>query len=222
MIIYKTTNLINGKFYVGKDAKNNPTYLGSGKVLRQSIKKYGRQNFKKEILEECSSLDELEQKEQYWIDKLNAIEKGYNLTKGGTGGNTHLINPHPNWGFKKGNAPWNKGKTGIQTPWNKGVKGYMGANKSSYRPGKDHPFFGKKRDPKIYEKIVTKRKEKNNFKAVGKFAPKRVKNIIDGNVFDSIQTAADFYGLTRDQVGHSCRKQTKTGIFRFINDTEVL
>lgn len=221
MIIYKTTNLINGKFYVGKDVKNNPYYLGSGKVLRQAISKYGRQNFKKEILEVCNSATELEEKEQYWIDKLNAIEKGYNLTKGGTGGDT-WTNAKKDVHWNKGKLPWNFGKQGIQTAWNKGVKGYMGANKSSYKSGKDHPFFGKKRDPKIYEKIVQKRKEKNNFKAIGKFAPKKVKNIVDGNIFESIQAAADFYGLTRDQVGHSCRKYTKTGIFRFINDTEVL
>jgi hypothetical protein len=35
MIIYKTTNLVNGKYYVGKDEKNNPEYLGSGKILEQ-------------------------------------------------------------------------------------------------------------------------------------------------------------------------------------------
>ena len=41
MIVYKTTNLINGKIYIGKDMKNNPNYLGSGTILRRAIKKYG-------------------------------------------------------------------------------------------------------------------------------------------------------------------------------------
>ena len=41
MIIYKTTNLINGKFYIGKDSKNDPNYLGSGKILKKAFKKYG-------------------------------------------------------------------------------------------------------------------------------------------------------------------------------------
>jgi hypothetical protein len=49
MIIYKTTNLINGKMYVGQDSHNNPLYLGSGKVLGLAIEKYGIENFKKEI-----------------------------------------------------------------------------------------------------------------------------------------------------------------------------
>jgi hypothetical protein len=48
--IYKTTNLINGKIYIGKRSHENPEkdrYLGSGRVLIQAIKKYGRENFKK-------------------------------------------------------------------------------------------------------------------------------------------------------------------------------
>ena len=45
MIIYRTTNLINQKFYVGKDTHNNPNYYGSGKRLKLAIKKYGIENF---------------------------------------------------------------------------------------------------------------------------------------------------------------------------------
>ena len=85
MIIYKTTNLINGKFYVGKDKKNNPNYLGSGKILKVSIKKYGKFNFKKEILEYCNSFEELNEREKFWISVLNPE---YNIAKGGEGGDT--------------------------------------------------------------------------------------------------------------------------------------
>lgn len=90
MIIYKTTNLINGKIYVGKDVFNNPNYFGSGIILTKSIKKYGISNFQKEILEECQSLKELNDKEIFWIDKLNSTNKkiGYNIAKGGDGGDT--------------------------------------------------------------------------------------------------------------------------------------
>ena len=51
MIIYQTTNLINGKKYIGKDANNNPNYIGSGADLKIAIKEYGKHNFKKEIIE---------------------------------------------------------------------------------------------------------------------------------------------------------------------------
>lgn len=93
MTIYKTTNLVNGKIYVGKDASNRPTYLGSGHVLRRAITKYGKENFKKEVLERCSSLEELAKKEIEWIARLHSTDRkiGYNLTEGGTGGNTFSL-----------------------------------------------------------------------------------------------------------------------------------
>jgi len=215
MIIYKTTNLVNGKFYIGKDAKNKKSYLGSGKVLKQAIKKYGKENFEKEILEHCSSLEELEEREVYWISKLNALEEGYNLTEGGTGGDTWTNNElDVHW--NKGKTPWNKGKKGSQKAWNKGLKGYMGANKTSYKPGKDHIMYGTKQSEETVQKRVETRRKNGSYKGVGKFAPKKVKNIEDGNIFDSIQEAADYYNLTRAQVGHSCRKETKKGKFRFV------
>lgn len=47
MVIYKTTNLINGKIYIGQDSKDRPNYYGSGKLIHRAIKKYGKENFKK-------------------------------------------------------------------------------------------------------------------------------------------------------------------------------
>jgi group I intron endonuclease len=88
MIIYKTTNLLNGKIYVGKDEKNNPNYLGSGKILKLAINKNGRDNFKKEILEVCDSREILNDREKYWIESLSATTLGYNITEGGSGGRT--------------------------------------------------------------------------------------------------------------------------------------
>lgn len=87
MIIYKTTNLINGKIYIGKDEKNKKSYLGSGIVLVAAFLKYGKENFIKEIVEKCSKANICE-KEIFWIKKLKSQNPviGYNLTKGGDGG----------------------------------------------------------------------------------------------------------------------------------------
>ena len=89
MIIYKTTNLINGKFYVGKDERNKPDYLGSGINLQRAIKKYGKENFIKETLEVCYTREELIEREKYWIKETKAQEIGYNIADGGWGGNTY-------------------------------------------------------------------------------------------------------------------------------------
>lgn len=89
--VYKTTNIINGKFYIGKRKyrkKDEKWYLGSGIYLNRAIKKYGRENFKKEIIEWCSSSEEVNNKERFWIAKLDALNQkiAYNIAPGGDGG----------------------------------------------------------------------------------------------------------------------------------------
>jgi hypothetical protein len=92
MIIYKTTNLINSKVYIGKSKYNRSYYYGSGSLINKAIKKYGKENFIKEILEECSTIDELNIREIYWISKYDSTnrEVGYNIDKGGKGGGLGL------------------------------------------------------------------------------------------------------------------------------------
>jgi hypothetical protein len=88
MVIYLVTNLVNNKKYIGMDSINCPYYLGSGLYIKKAIKKYGRENFKKEILQVCSSKKELIEAEKYWIDFYDAVsnKKFYNIREGGQGG----------------------------------------------------------------------------------------------------------------------------------------
>lgn len=85
MIIYKTTNLINEKIYIGKDSRNKKNYLGGGVCLAKAIKKYGRKNFKKETICECKTQEELNEKEIYYINLYKSTDStiGYNLSTGG-------------------------------------------------------------------------------------------------------------------------------------------
>jgi group I intron endonuclease len=94
MIIYKTTNLVNGKIYIGKDKNNNPSYLGSGKILKLAIKKYGKENFTKETIEECLTEEIWLLREKYWIKHFDSIKTGYNIAEGGQGGDTISNNPN--------------------------------------------------------------------------------------------------------------------------------
>ena len=68
--IYKTTCLINGKIYIGKhEGSESDNYLGSGTVFEFALKKYGRKNFKREILRRCETLHELRIWEHVFIKK---------------------------------------------------------------------------------------------------------------------------------------------------------
>lgn len=99
-IIYKITCNINGKVYIGQTirpleqrfkrhidealAAENPRIK-----FQRAIKKYGKENFTVEKIDECFSQDELNEKEKFWIKFYNSIECGYNTAEGSRGGNTY-------------------------------------------------------------------------------------------------------------------------------------
>lgn len=85
-IIYKVTNLINGKFYIGAHSTTNidDGYYGSGKAISRAIKKYGKENFKKEILVHTYNKSLLYWLEDIFIDINDKLS--YNMKPGGYGG----------------------------------------------------------------------------------------------------------------------------------------
>ena len=88
-LIYKITNLINNKIYIGQHVTTNVNddYMGSGDHIKNAIKKYGIENFKKEIIAECSSFDEMNELEKELVnqDFVNNPNT-YNHAIGGTYG----------------------------------------------------------------------------------------------------------------------------------------
>ena len=87
--LYKITNLVNNKIYVGVHKTNNLNdgYMGSGKVIKSAISKYGIDNFKKDILETFENLEAMYAREKEIVtDNFLLREDVYNLRRGGTGG----------------------------------------------------------------------------------------------------------------------------------------
>ena len=91
MIIYRVTNLINDKVYVGQTIqsleKRKKQHQRSSKrlLISLAIKKYRKENFKWESIQECKTQDELNLAEIAWIKKLNCMRpNGYNRTNGGS------------------------------------------------------------------------------------------------------------------------------------------
>lgn len=85
-ILYKTTCLINNKTYIGIHQTNNldDGYLGSGLAFLRALKKYGKENFKREILVFCETYAELLEKEKEYVNEIWVKDKtNYNLKTGG-------------------------------------------------------------------------------------------------------------------------------------------
>jgi group I intron endonuclease len=154
--IYETTNLINGKKYIGKHSTTNigDGYLGSGTLLLRAIKKYGRKNFKRKILLIVGSEEEAYLYEEKLVTReIFCNNKYYNLTGGGEGGK----NENSCWYGRK-HTEESKRKisenhadvSGKNHPrWGKGDK----------IRGEDNPFYGKHHSEKTKEKMRKSRKD---------------------------------------------------------------
>lgn len=142
--IYKIVNLINEKYYIGKHETYdfNDDYMGSGLSIKRAIKKYGKDNFKKEILFVYDNIKEMNDKEKE-ILTIDFIKENrqqiYNIQVGGTGGDN--ITNHPNRdeiNKKRGNSLRGKKRS-------EETKRKMSLSMKGRRfYGKDNHFFGKK------------------------------------------------------------------------------
>lgn len=90
--VYKITNLINSKYYIGVHKTSAPldNYMGSGPAIKAAIKKYGLSSFKKEIL--FSYYDEVDayEKEKELLQSVWHLSECYNMTEGGIGSWSHI------------------------------------------------------------------------------------------------------------------------------------
>lgn len=143
--IYLTTNKVNNKKYIGM-CKNthSKNYIGSGTILKEAVKKYGKENFSRIILEKCNSFDELCKAEKKWIKKYNAVEDNsfYNLTEGGFGGNSNYMKDY--W------SEFTKEERKTSRKWSK-----RNIN------GKNNPMYGKKHSDETKKKIGLKSVNRN-------------------------------------------------------------
>lgn len=104
-LIYKITNVVTGKIYIGshKTENINDKYMGSGKYLNHAYKKYGLENFSKQILHVYDNPGEMYAKEADLVNEdFIASENTYNLKKGGFGGFDYINNTGKNLYGKNG------------------------------------------------------------------------------------------------------------------------
>ena len=213
MIIYKTINLITREYYIGKDGKNNPDYLGSGLILKRAIKKYGRENFVKEILEVCSNEKELNLAEIRWVDeKVVEDPNSYNLVLGGQGGNLLTHEQKIKRGTCEKIAKAHNGKNlssdhkrKISDGMNsyKSEKKFKNSNKSHF--GESNPFFGKKHQGDL-SRFGKHRKN------VPPTNAKKVRCIETGEIFSSATKASEKFpnpNTARRAISEVCQNRRK-------------
>lgn len=228
MVIYKVTNLINNKIYIGQDSKNKQNYFGSGKIIKKAINKYGIENFKKEILEICSNVDELNQAEKYWIEKLNSTNPdiGYNISFGGQSG--WMLGLRHSDETKKSYSINRVGKLLGDKNGMYGKTHSSESKKKMSRPksGKDNGMYGKKHSDETKKKISENLKgEKNPFygkkhsdetkKRLSEIAKKRngsptsKKVLVGDQIFNSASDAAKFFKISVGTASYRCRNKIK-------------
>ncbi len=147
MVVYLITNSNSGKRYVGKTTKlldvrwrgHVATSLSSDVPLARAIKKHGTDAFTREVLEACDSLDMLNEREIFWIQKLDTYHgRGYNATPGGDGNGARFGPENHNFGKAWGKLDWSTEER---------------AAMSAARMGRNNPMFGRTHSIEIRKRI---------------------------------------------------------------------
>lgn len=202
IIIYKATNLINNKVYIGATQqtlikrKNEHIRKAKNKKIPnnyfyRALNKYGKKNFKWEIIDNAETYTELMKKEKFWIKHYNSFgENGYNSCEGG--GNTK--------GYKFSEAT--KQKLSIKA-------------KERFKK-ETNPFKGKCHSQEQKEQWSRQRKGRElgdtwllNIRNARKKQCKKVINLDTGQIFNSISEAHSFYGIKKG-IDYVCQGKKKT------------
>lgn len=143
-LVYKTTNLVNGKFYIGVHSTNKieDGYLGSGRIFKRALKKYGLESFFREILFDFPTAEEAFAKEEELVTLEFINQKdNYNFK---TGGGQGLVSEETRKRQSLANKrPW-LGKRGSEIPWfGKPISEERKQHLSKLRMGENNPMWGK-------------------------------------------------------------------------------
>lgn len=183
-IIYKTTNLVNNKTYIGKHITQNldDGYLGSGKLLKRAIDKYGVENFQKEILHVFDNEADMNDKERELVTEEFVLqETNYNLCVGGKGGFSYIN--HNSLGITDAQKEaaahhrrvvWNERKAQLLTDpdW----KSAYSKKLSEAGSGRTSPFKGKKHTEESKARMSHSSKGKGSGKTNSQYGTRWITN----------------------------------------------
>jgi group I intron endonuclease len=220
MIIYKITNLKNGKSYVGQTVRKLSERLKEHRkskdtAIGRALRKYGNIYFSVDILEECSSIEELNEKEIFYIQELKTLKpNGYNLTIGGLnclhteetkrkmseakkGSKHNLFGTHRSQETKDAIA---KGRIGLIV--SEETRAKISASNSGKIKSREH-------SEKISKSLKGKSKSEDHRSNIAKALGVKVKCNETGRVFDSIKDAAIWLNVNPNAIKWSLSKESR-------------
>lgn len=199
MIIYVFTNKINGKKYVGQTSRNFKERVGEHlrrnvTYFDKALKKYGISNFDYEIVDNACSIDELNEKEKFWIVKNDSmIPNGYNLCEGGgvTVGYTHSMESK--------------------------IKMSISKRESGVMRGTNNHYYGKRHTPEIREKMAQKWTEERRNEQSRRsremdrsYLFVKVRNMDTGEIYNSVKEASNVTGVLATHITRVCKGKRKS------------
>lgn len=239
MIIYKITNAINGKIYIGQtirpldvrkyEYKRTMTYIkkSNNTYLTNSFHKYGFENFKFEIIDTGKTIEELNEKEIFYIKEYNSTDKtiGYNMESGGRNSSPSLETRKKmslSKIGKKQTKEWVEKRVPLKgsdeakkygRPKTEEERKYISENSPKY-------WLGKERSEETKRKVS----ETKKLQALKPVNTKKVKalNIITNEVidFESTYDAGLHFGINQSTISRRCNGVTKNKgdyIFTFVD-----
>lgn len=228
MRIYKITNTVNGKVYVGQTvqtlerrwALHKHQAKHRNRPLYRSIRKYGIQHFVVELLEELSpgsSQQILDEKERFWIAHLNAmVPSGYNLTSGGDG---------KSFLSEETKARISQAKLGKSRSPETVEAMRLGAMGNTHKRGKKLSDASKARISASQlgrkNSEETKARKADAHRGEKAYNAKKVQCLETGMIYPSTGEAARQTGLQQSSISAVClgkRKSTGGLCFRFVTD----
>ena len=221
MIIYKITNLLDKKIYIGQTQRTLEERMrehcrnSRASYIDRTIKKYGIENFFVEIIETCKTVEELNEREIFWIKFFDCkFPNGYNLTDGGEGSNGYKATPELSAKLSKmrkgrKNTPEQRAKISAS------LKGKIFSEEtkakiSSAKLG--HTVSEETRTKLRKANIGKKASENTRLKMSASCKTKvAVRCVETETIFESITAAAKWSGVSHSVITAACKNSKHTG-----------
>ena len=151
MVVYKVTNMINGKVYIGKTESDlkvrraghyKSVKRGSESNFHPALRNGNRDDFKWEMLGEYNTKEEMDNAEIKYISEYDTFKNGYNMTEGGDGGITYKKGDELYERIKHKLGKWKNGNPGA-TPEAIAKRVETFSKKTDWLRGEQHPNYGR-------------------------------------------------------------------------------